>query len=294
MRSAFLSTLILAITLFSPAPSPALAEAGPDPLFQVAFIDVGQGDAILIRDGAGFDVLVDGGRPSSGSRVLDYLRQAGVDDLEALVATHADQDHIGGLIEVLDAPDIPVEAAFYNGYPGDTQRWLEFTAAVTGEGLELVPAQSPQSFSWGRMGVQVLNPPPGQPKPEQNDASVVLLLDFGEVEVLLTGDIEDRVEADLLESGAPLAAEVLKVAHHGSSSSSNAGFLSAVDPAAAIISTGKNPYGHPASAVLQRLGETGAEIFRTDFLGTILLTSDGTGYTLSPRPVFLPVILGIR
>jgi len=294
MRKAAFPALILSLFLLSPAHGADPARAEQTPLFQIAFIDVGQGDAILVRDGAGFDVLVDGGLPSSGPAVLDFMRQSGVEDLEALVATHADQDHIGGLIDVLAAGDIPVEAVLYNGYPGDTDRWFEFAEAVAAEGLVLTPAQAPQTLSWGRMSAQVLNPPPGKANPDQNDASVVLLVDFGEVEVLLTGDMEDRVEADLLEQGVPLAAEVLKVAHHGSNSSSTAGFLAAVRPDTAVISTGPNAYGHPHPDTLQRLSEAGARTWRTDFLGTVIVTSDGTTYSLTPAPVFLPVIVAGR
>lgn len=290
MRKVALSSFILALFLLSPPLLTLPTRAEPIPLFQVAFIDVGQGDAILLRDGAGFDVLVDGGRPSAGPAVLAYLRETGVDDLEALVATHADQDHIGGLITVLEATDIPVEAALYNGYPGDTDRWFKFTQAVADEGLALTPAQSPQTLQWGRMSAQVLNPPPGKANPDQNDASIVLMVDFGEVEVLLTGDMEAKVEADLLTQGISLTAEVLKVAHHGSKSSSTAEFLAAVHPEIAVISTGPNPYGHPHLETLLRLSKAGARTLRTDLLGTVVVTSDGDTYSITPLPAYLPLV----
>jgi competence protein ComEC len=291
MRRAAPFALILFLLLsLRIAPNPAQAQA--EPLFQISFIDVGQGDAILLRDGSGFDVLVDGGRPSAGPAVLDSLRQQDVADLDALIATHPDQDHIGGLIDVLQAADLPIKAAFYNGYPGDTERWFEFTGAVAAEGLELKPAQSPQAFAWGQMAAEVLHPPPGLVNPDPNDASIVLWVDFGEIEALLTGDIEAGGEADLLAQGTPLSAEVLKVAHHGSHSSSTADFLNSVSPEIAIISTGPNSYGHPHPETLLRLAEAGASTWRTDFLGTIVVTSNGISYQLSPQPVYLPMILG--
>jgi beta-lactamase superfamily II metal-dependent hydrolase len=291
MRKAALLTWILAFFLLFSGHSSTKVQAQLDPLFQISFIDVGQGDAILLRDGTGFDVLVDGGRPSAGGLVLDTLRRAGVDDLEALVATHPDQDHIGGLVTVLEATDIPVEAAYYNGYPGDTDRWFQFTAAVAAEGLVLIPAQSSQTLTWGRMTAAVLNPAPGQSNPDPNEASVVLRIELGEIEVLLTGDMEAGAEADLLDQGVPLSAEVLKVAHHGSNSSSTAGFLAAVEPITAVISSGSNPYGHPHPDILQRLSEAGARAWRTDFLGTVVVTSDGTTYSITPLPIYLPVIV---
>ena len=251
---------------------------------------MGQGDAILVRDGNGFDVLVDGGRPSAGAIVLAYLRQVGVDDLEAVLATHADQDHVGGLIDVLSADDIPVESAFYNGYPGDTQTWTQFVEAVAAEGLTLLPAQYPQTLTWGGISAQVLNPVSNLPTPEQNEASVVLSLAIGQVNLLLTADISAQTESELLARGLSLQAEVLKVAHHGSQYSSSLDFLNAVGPAEAIISVGENSYGHPAPETMQRLTSVGARLWRTDFSGTVVVTSDGFSYSLTPRLNYLPLI----
>jgi len=267
----------------------AVAQDSP-PAFTVSFIAVGQGDAILVRDGDGFDVLVDGGRPSAGDIVLAYLRQVGVDDLEAILATHADQDHIGGLIDVLMADDIPVESALYNGYPGDTQTWMQFVEAVAAEGLSLIPAQYPQTLAWGGAVAQVLNPVPNLTSPEQNEASVVLLLTIGQVDLILTADIDTQTESDLLARGLSLQAEVLKVAHHGSQYSSGLDFLEAVQPEEAIISVGQNSYGHPAPETMQRLTILGARLWRTDFTGTVVVTGDGLSYSLSPRLNYLPLI----
>lgn len=262
----------------------------PPAAFTVAFISVGQGDAILVRDGNGYDVLVDGGRPSAGAIVLAYLRQVGVDDLEAVLATHADQDHIGGLIDILHADDIPVESALYNGYPGDTQTWVQFVEAVAAEGLTLMPVQYPQTLTWGGVSAQVLNPVSNLPTPEQNEASVVLSLAIGQVDLLLTADISAQTESELLARGPSLQAEVLKVAHHGSQYSSSLDFLKAVEPVEAIISVGDNSYGHPAPETMQRLISVGARLWRTDFSGTVGVTSDGSSYSLTPRLNYLPLI----
>jgi beta-lactamase superfamily II metal-dependent hydrolase len=264
--------------------------ASPPPRAQVAFIDVGQGDATLIRDGAGFDVLVDGGRPSAGETVLAYLREQGVDDLEVVLATHADQDHIGGLVTVLLADDIPVESAWYNGYPGDTERWDEFAQAVSAEGLTLAAAQAPQTLDWGQLSARVLNPPAGLANPEQNAASVVLLIDYALTTILLPGDIDSAVEATLVDQELPLTAEVLKVAHHGSLTSTSAAFLAAVQPEAAIISVGANSYGHPANETLLRLLAAGVGVWRTDISGTVALSTDGVNYSLGPVRIYLPAL----
>ena len=231
---------------------------------QVSFINVGQGDSALIQDGDGFDVLIDGGIASAGPTVVAYIREQGVDDIEVMVASHADSDHIGGLIEVLNARDIPVDTVLYNGYPGDALTWDAFVAAVANEGASLIAAQFPLTYTWGSSTAKIMNPVPGLTDPDQNDVSVVILLDNGEVEYLFTGDIDSAVEADIVARGTPVAADILKVPHYGSKYSSSAYFLSAVQPAEAVISVGDNPYGHPAPETLQRLLDVGARIWRTD------------------------------
>ena len=115
------------------------------------FIDIGQGDAILLRDGNGFDVLVDGGKRAAGPTILAYLRVQGITDIDVMVATHADADHIGGLINVLQANDIPVLQVLYNGYPGTTLTWADFATAVADEGMTPAPAQFPAEYVWGGM-----------------------------------------------------------------------------------------------------------------------------------------------
>jgi len=240
------------------------------------FINVGQGDAALLRDGEGFDVLIDGGRPSAGDDLLAFLRAHGVTQLDAMVATHADADHIGGLIDVLEADDITVSAVYYNGYPGSTATWSNFEAAVAADGLTLTPLQFPQELDWGAMRVYVLNPPAGLTNPETNDASIVLRVDIGpEINYLFTGDIDTEIEAEILARGTPVAAEVLKVAHHGSAYGSSEVFLAAVSPEEAVISVGANSYGHPAPETLSRLQDAGANIWRTDQHMHIFVESDG-------------------
>lgn len=286
------AALLLILICLLPGARLQAARAAPTATLRVFVLDVGQGDATLIRDGLGTDLLVDGGRKSASETVLAALRQLQVDDLEAVLATHADSDHVGGLIDVLLADDIPVESALYNGYPGDTQTWGQFVAAVAAEGLSLLPAQYPGSFAWGTISANVLNPSPGLADPEQNAASLVLRLVFGETEIILPGDIDAGVEADLILHGDPLEADLLHVAHHGSASATSQAFLEAVRPREAFISVGLNSYGHPAPEVLQRLEAIGARAWRTDVLGTLVVTGDGQVYQVFPLDTFLPLNLG--
>jgi competence protein ComEC len=248
---------------------------------QVAYIDVGQGDSILIKDQQGFNALIDGGKSSAGPTVVAYLKKQGVTSLDVMVATHADADHIGGLIDVLRDADIQVKTVYYSGYEGDTTTWADFATAVAEKGSTFQPAQFPQTYTWGGTTAHILNPAPGMVNPDSNDTSVVILLDHGDDHYLFTGDIDSTMEATIVARGTPVAAQVLKVAHHGSSASSSEVFLAAVDPQEAVISVGPNPYGHPAADTIDRLLAAGAQIWRTDQLGTILFTDDGITYTVT-------------
>ncbi|MGB3699843.1 MAG: ComEC/Rec2 family competence protein [Anaerolineales bacterium] len=281
----FLLPILLGATPTQSAPIPAE--------ISIAFIDVGQGDATLIRDGTGFDILVDGGRKSVGDEVIDYLQQAGIDDLEIMIATHADSDHIGGLIAILESEEIQVESVYFNGYPGDTLTWLEFTEAVNADGLSLQRIEYPQTLNLGGLEIRVLNPLPGMVEPEQNEASVVLIFTYAQITLLLTADIETGVEELILERSTNLHADILKVAHHGSKHSSSTAFLAEIQPQEAIISVGVNPYGHPAPETLARLSDIGANIMRTDMVGTVLVTSDGIDYRIIPILTYLPLIFQV-
>lgn len=256
---------------------------------EMTFIDVGQGEAIMITNGAGFEILVDGGRKSAGEHVLNFLRANGIDELEIVLATHADSDHIGGLIEVIQAEDILIGSVFYNGYPGITDTWNEFLDAVVGKGKSLITAHYPQSYAWGDIQFEVLNPISGLVDPDQNEASIVLAVQYNQMDVLLTADIDAGVETVLPGRRPDLESEVLKIAHHGSKYSTSELLLQEVNPEQAIISVGANPYGHPAPEVISRLSAIGAKVWRTDQLGTIRMISDGVRYEMVPKLVYLPL-----
>lgn len=278
-------SLILLILLLSVVPTSA--EPAPQ-LMTVAFLDVGQGDATLIRDGNGFDVLVDGGNKGASDYLIKYMKEANVDDLEIVLATHADRDHIGGLIGVIESNEIPVESVYYNGYPGSTQTWIEFSDAVTAAGLNLYKAKYPDTYTWGGINVHVLNPIEGWIDPDQNKASVVLRMDYANSSVILPADIDTNIETQLPGRAVTLEADVLKVAHHGSKNSTSETFLAAVMPREAIISVGSNAYGHPSIETISRLDANDIGIWRTDAIGTIFLSTDGEAIELLPKLVFIP------
>lgn len=243
---------------------------------RVSFIDVGQGDSILVQTADGFDALIDGGRPAAGPTVVAFLRQSSVNTLEVMVATHADADHIGGLIDVLNASDIEIGQVLYNGYAGTTATWDTFVAAAQARGLTLTAANFPADYVWGGgVTAQVLHPDAGLTAPDQNESSVVMLIRQGDIRYLMTGDIGHSAEATVVARGTPIAANVLKVGHHGSKNSTSSAFLAAVSPAEAMITVGDNSYGHPTEETLAKLAAVGVRIWRTDQLGTIWVNSDG-------------------
>jgi hypothetical protein len=159
----------------------------------------------------------------------------------------------------------------------------------------MTPAQFPAEYTWGSLKAYILNPAPGMVNPAQNDASVVARIDYQANRFLFPGDISSPIEATVVARQTPVAADVLKVAHHGSASSSSAAFLAAVHPMEEVISVGPNSYGHPAPETLARLAAAGAKIWRTDRSGTILVTSDGVTVTFPQTytgafAVYLPLI----
>ncbi len=261
------------------------AELPPAGALVVSFIDVGQGDATLVQSG-GQSYLVDGGDPEAGPEVIDFLRSRGVEELDGMVATHPDADHIGGLPDVLDA--FKVSAVYISGDTTGTTTYNTFLRAVQEEGARVFEARAGARLDWGGTDVAVVAPPPdsdGGLFSDSNENSVSLLLTFGEARVLLPGDAENQAEEYMSMGLYTGPVTVLKVGHHGSNSSTTPLFLSRFRPKVAVISVGDNSYGHPTPQTMRRLRTVGAEIFRTDEQGDVISTvKDGmvevavTGY----------------
>ena len=197
---------------------------------------------------------------------------------------------------LLKASDISIDTIYYNGYTGTTQTWSNLVNLANGRSIPMLVAQFPHKYTWGEINAYILNPAGGLINPDQNDASVVARIDFQNSKFLFTGDIGSSVEAAVVARETPVAADVLKVAHHGSASSSSAPFLAAVHPAEGVISVGENnTYGHPAAESLARLASAGIAIWRTDQKGTIVVTSDGTQVVFPGVPfgfgVYLPLVV---
>lgn len=256
----------------------AAAQGLPDGRLHVWFLDVGQGDAILVQSPDGHQILVDGGPdPQVLQRALGRTLPFWDRTLDLVVLTHPDGDHAGGLVDLLVR--YRVGRVLMAGASADEPAAREWQAQVEEANLPLVIAQRGMVLDLGGGALaEVLHPPADASAflPGDNNGSIVLRLRFGGVAALLTGDLEREGEDILLRTGQSLRSAVLKVAHHGSARGTIEPFLEAVGPHLAVVSVGSgNRFGHPAAAVLERLTERDVAVLRTDLRGTVEVLTDG-------------------
>ena len=267
--------LFLSACIPTPAPPPPAGGT-----LTVAFLDIGQGDSILILSPNGMTMLIDGGNSDSDATevILPKLREWGADRLDVMVATHPDADHIGGLPEVLE--NFPVGTVALTGQVHSTQIYERLLTDIRDLNVDAIQTRTGTVIPFDpAVRVEVLGPDDEfvQDDDDRNNASIVIRLTFGSVSFMLIGDAEDAEEEAILASGADLRSAILKVGHHGSRSSTGEPFLAAVDPQVGVISAGEgNQYGHPHQDVLDRLEQAGVQIYRTDRSGTITVTTDGS------------------
>lgn len=241
----------------------------------VSFIDVGQGDAILVRS-RDHAVLIDGGEHAQRNALTGYLRGAGIRRLDYVVATHPHSDHIGGLVTVLS--QFEVGHVVMPDITHNTATFLRFLEVIDNRDIPVIFPLPGDSIRAGILDFAVLGPPNPHPGPVRNlnNASIVLRLEHGQTSFLFTGDAERELEEWLVNSGANLSSTVLNVGHHGSRTSSTEAFLDAVNPIAAVITLGENNrYNHPHDEVMQRLNARDIMVYRTDQLGTIRMITNG-------------------
>lgn len=255
-----------------------------EPLFCMRMLDVGQGECIHITS-QGTSMMVDAGstgiRNVGEYRLEDYFKSQGVGKLDYVVITHADQDHISAILEIMGDEDESSERSRQDGFleigclilPDISPRTESYEKVVRVASSKNIPIHyihAGEKFYCGNILVECLHPALGYPYDSQNDYSTVIRLTYEDYQVLLTGDLEDSGENYLLENGLLNDIDMLKVAHHGSGKSTDEEFLSVVQPEIALISCGaKNSYGHPHKELLMRLETVGTKVFRTDELGAI-------------------------
>lgn len=247
---------------------------------QVHYIDVGQADSILIRiptsDGVK-NMLIDAGTSEGHppKTIEDYLKKRGISELEYMIITHPHLDHIGAADEVIRGFD--VKNIIMPECEASTKAWENVLLAMLDEGLSYIPSEAGKSYEIGESVFTILGPIDASKVTETNDYSVVIRLVWGETAFVFTGDAEKKSEREMLAqfSSSDFKCNVLKLGHHGSTTSSSAEFLSATSPDMAIVSCGSgNSYGHPHKELLEELSARKIQVLRTDEEGTIVICSD--------------------
>ena len=262
---AVLGLLILTAILWA-----RLAVASPE--LRIIFLDIGQGDAILVETPEHYQILIDTG--PSGKRAIEKLTAylpAWDRTIDVMILTHADADHVGGAAEILDA--YQVKTVLWNGVEAETKTFDYVQQALEREAKEggrIIQARKGQAIRWNTGKLEILHPSEFTGKQDSNAASIVAMLYAGSVSALFTGDIPKDQENAIIVGGEPIKADILKVGHHGSKTSTGTAFLAKVSPNIAVIQAGKNnSYGHPDEVVLENLEKYGIKIFRTDQNGDI-------------------------
>lgn len=247
---------------------------------EVHYIDVGQGSATLLKSGR-HAMLIDTGDSDQGTKIQLYLTKQGVENLDYLVLTHPDADHIGGAPVIITK--FGIGQLFLSNYEKDNKTTQKVRDAMQYKGLTASDCQVGDTYTLGNASFTILAPV--KEYADSNNASIVIMVQNGNNRFLFTGDCEAEAEADLIASGADLSADVYLAGHHGSDTASSQAFMDAVSPSYAVISCGEgNSYGHPHAEVLNRFRSMGIQVFRTDEQGSVIAESDGTGITWNCAP----------
>lgn len=249
-------------------------------LLKVVFFDVGQGDSIFIELPDGFQILIDGGPDLS---VLEKLGREMIffdRTIDLIVLTHPDRDHLFGLLEVLKR--YRIKNILWTGAVKDTAEWEEWNKLIEEEGAEIMIARAGRKIDLSDSAFFSIYHPAGSFDLNKNinNSSIVMKLVFNDVSFLFTGDILADVEKELTGKEPEIGSDILKVAHHGSKTSSSTEFLERVLPELAIISVGENSYGHPDPGVLANLQQFGIQVLTTKNNGDIKIISDGNNFKI--------------
>lgn len=244
----------------------------------VHFINVGQGDSILIETPNQEKILIDGGPPEASEKVIRYLKEQNVKEIDLLIATHPDIDHIGGLLQVID--QFNVKEIWDSGKFYYTRTYHRYFRKIKNRRIPIEIAKVNTMKALGEdISLIVLNA--NSILKTNNQSSLALSLTYGSVDFLLMSDVEKKQEIKMMQR-TDVESEVLKVAHHGSDTSSSFAFLQAVDPDIAILSYGEdNTYGHPVGTTVDNLLDVGATLYATAKAGDIVIATDGKTYRVA-------------
>ncbi|GAA0441225.1 ComEC/Rec2 family competence protein [Lentibacillus halophilus] len=271
-RNVFMIIVIIVSTITIPIPLHA-QESDLD----VHFIDVGQGDSILIETPSGKNILIDGGRPKAGKKVVTFLKKQGVGKIDLMVATHPDIDHIGGLITVMKT--FEVKRMLDIGKINSTKTYARYVSQIIRQQIPIEIAERDDLIKVdSELKVRILNSHTGSKT--ANQSSIVMKMTFEETDFLLMSDVEKKQEKKLMKN-YNLDSDILKVAHHGSHTSTGLKFLREVTPEAAILTYGqKNKFGHPVDRVMDNLRKVNTAIYPTAMFGTITIRTDEKGFVI--------------
>ncbi|WP_100013305.1 ComEC/Rec2 family competence protein [Lentibacillus sediminis] len=274
----FLRTAIITIVMLVITPLPAQSLTGE--LMQVHFIDVGQGDSILIETPADKTILIDGGPPDAGKTVVNYLESLDIETIDLLIATHPDVDHIGGLPRVMKS--FNVRQVIDSGKLHTTYTYTKYINEIWNREIPVEIANENETIKIDPLlEMKILNS--YDKRKNNNQSSIVLKITYGEIDFLLMGDVEMEQEHELMGEHN-VQAEILKIAHHGSNTSTSRKFLQKVNPQIAMLTYSvENDYGHPVNRVIENLHKQGSSIYSTAAFGNVVLTTDGKNYMVIPE-----------
>ena len=273
-------------TTDTPIPTPIIsAKPTEQPIVQpvseltVHFVDVGQADAAILQC-EDDTMIIDGGNVADSSLIVAYLKKLNIEHIDYMICTHAHEDHVGGLSAPLSV--MPVGAVYAPVAESDSKAYQTFKQKVTDQNSEIMHPVNYERLSLGSAKVEILASPTSENN--LNNTSIILKVTHGNKSFLFTGDAEREEEQNVINTGYDLSADVLKVGHHGSDTSTSYPFLREIMPEYAVISVGKgNSYGHPTEAVLSRLRDADVKVYRTDLQGDIIMSSDGENITVTTQ-----------
>ncbi|HCA34235.1 MAG TPA: hypothetical protein DEP00_03990 [Lachnospiraceae bacterium] len=258
----------------------AIGSDSTDAPFSMTMLDVGQGLSLLFQCDGKY-MLYDGGGRDRSSYVVAFLEEHGISDIDLMIASHYDEDHVAGLIGVLKT--MTVQTVVDPDYSADSNIYDSFITAQSDSGAAVIHPKTGDRFTLGRADIEVIWEDPSAEI--ENDRSIVIRVTYGDTSILITGDAEENGEAVVLASGLDIDSDVYVAGHHGSRYSSSNELLSAVDPAYTFISCGRgNDYGFPTEDTLDRLRDVGSQLFRSDVQGEVTMYSNGNEYWFSQEP----------
>jgi competence protein ComEC len=258
-----------------PSPSPTISPASK---LEVYYLDVGQGDSEILRVGNN-TMLIDAGTNASTNTLISDIKKLGINKFDVVVGTHPHEDHIGGMDAVVN--QFGIGKIYMPRVSANTKTFEDVLKAIQSKGLSITTPAPGDTFTMGSDTCTILAPN-SLSYTDLNNYSIVIRVANGNNSFLFTGDAQAESEKEMLNKGYTLKSEVLKIGHHGSSSSTSPDFLKAVSPKYAVIEVGKdNDYGHPHQVTLDKLNSAGIKIYRTDLNGTVTISSDGSNITVS-------------